>query len=51
MKITNASSKTVFLLNGKVIAPKKNIEINVEKGSDLYQQIISLEKNGILTLD
>lgn len=48
MKITNASSKTVTLINGKRIKPKQTINIKVVTGSDLYEQVISLNKSGIL---
>ena len=48
MKITNASSKTVTLVNGKTIKPKTTIDINVKEGTDLYQQIQSLIKADIL---
>lgn len=48
MKITNASSKVVTLANGKQIKPKTTITLNVEKGSDLFEQINNLVKKGIL---
>ena len=50
MKIINASSKTITLLNGKKIDPKDSININVDKASSLYEQIKSLEKMGLLDI-
>lgn len=51
MKITNASSKTVFLINGKTIKPKETTNITLTEGTDLYTQIMSLNKSGILDLN
>jgi len=48
MKITNASSKTISLLNGKTIRPKQTITINLKEGTDLYTQVMSLNKSGII---
>jgi len=50
MKITNASSKTITLLNGKKIAPKQTININVAQGTDLYEQIKGLEQLELVDL-
>lgn len=50
MKITNASSKVVTLANGKQIKPKTTIILNVEKSSDLFEQINNLAKKGILDI-
>lgn len=51
MKITNASSKTITLLNGKRIEPKCSINITVDKKSGMYEQIKNLEKMGLLDIE
>lgn len=48
MKITNASSKKVTLVNGKTIGPKSTVSLEVTKGTDLYEQIKNLEASGVL---
>lgn len=51
MKITNASSKTISLLNGKAIRPKQTVTVDLKEGTDLYTQVISLKKAGILEVN
>ena len=50
VKITNATSKKIMLINGKNINPKQTIVLDLEKGTTLYSQIKSLEKKGALDL-
>ena len=50
MKITNATSKKITLVNGTVLAPKRTVMLTVTKGSELFQQIKTLEKRGSLTV-
>ena len=50
MTITNASNKTITLLNNKRIEPKKTITIEIDKDSDIYQQIMNLNKKGLLDI-
>ncbi len=50
MKITNASSKTVMLANGKQIKPKASITINISKSSPTYEQVKNLASKGILDI-
>lgn len=46
MKITNNSTKRVFLLDGTAIGPNETIYKNVDTGSELYKQIKQLAKLG-----
>jgi uncharacterized protein YlzI (FlbEa/FlbD family) len=51
MILTNASSKTITLLNGKKIKPKETINIDISKSSEIYEQVMSLNKSGLIDID
>ena len=50
MTITNASNKTIMLINNKRIEPKKTITLEIKKSSDVYQQIMNLNKKGLIDI-
>lgn len=50
VKLTNATSKIIKLINGKSIRPAKSIILTLEKGTDLYIQIKNFEKKGSLDI-